>query len=201
MNKEEYLVKLRQALTDIAISNVESRIEYYSEMIDDRIEDGMSEEEAVNSMESIESIIETSRMEKPMPVLVKEKVQKSKEAAEEKGHGALWVVLAIIGFPIWLPLLLVFGGIILVLYILLWVLVFVCFSVELAVAASALGCLALPFLTFGNLTVPSVMMCVGGVFLFAGMAILLWKPIIYLSKVSVRVFTGFIRSFKMKVLK
>ena len=201
MNKEEYLIKLREALTKIAISNVESRIEYYSEMIDDRIEDGMSEEEAVNSMESIESIVETSKLEKPMPVLVKEKVQKSKEAAEKKGHGALWVVLAIIGFPIWLPLLLVAGVLFLVMYILLWVLVLVCYSVEMAFALAALASLVLPFISLGNQAFASILMCIGGIFLFTGLTIILWKPINTLSKVTIRVFTGFIRSFKKKVLK
>lgn len=200
MNKEEYLSKLREELTEIAISNVEGRIEYYSEMIDDRIEDGMTEEEAVDSMESIESIVETSKLEKPVPVLVKEKVQKSREEAEKKGHGVLWMILAIIGFPIWLPLLCVIGCILLTLYILLWTVVIVCYSVEFAFGVSALACLVVPFLLmFAGISLPSVIICLGGALLFGGLTVLLWKPIVALTKAAISMFAGLIKSFKNKV--
>ena len=201
MNKKEYLEKLRKALNDISITNVESCVEYYSEMIDDRIEDGMSEEDAVNSMESIESIVEASRLEKPMPVLVKEKVQKSKEEAGKNGHGTLWMVLAIIGFPVWFPLLMVLGVILLALYIILVVLVLTFFLVEIAIALAALGCLVLPIAAFATLSLPSAILCIGGFLLLAGLTTLLWKPIVLLAKGTIKIFTGFIRKLKKLIFK
>ena len=53
MTKEEFLRTLKAELEKQSISNIESMIEYYDEMICDRMEDGMSEEAAVESMDSI----------------------------------------------------------------------------------------------------------------------------------------------------
>ena len=57
MNKEEFLTTLRSELEKKSVSNIDNMIEYYDEMICDRIEDGMSEEEAVSSMEAVSSIV------------------------------------------------------------------------------------------------------------------------------------------------
>ena len=47
MNKTEFLDALRHALGKLPSYEVEQSIAFYAEMIDDRIEDGMSEQEAV----------------------------------------------------------------------------------------------------------------------------------------------------------
>ena len=49
MNKQEFLVQLRNALSGLPKDDIEERIEFYSEMIEDRIEEGLSEEEAIAS--------------------------------------------------------------------------------------------------------------------------------------------------------
>ena len=50
MNKEEFLSELRTKLSGLPQEDIEERISFYSEMIDDRMEDGISEEEAVEGM-------------------------------------------------------------------------------------------------------------------------------------------------------
>ena len=52
MNKYEFYVKLRAALDSEGYDAqfVEKTIEYYKEMIEDRIEDGATEKEAVASL-------------------------------------------------------------------------------------------------------------------------------------------------------
>ena len=47
MSKTEFLTELKKALEGLPEEDIEKSLEYYSEMIDDRIEDGLSEEEAV----------------------------------------------------------------------------------------------------------------------------------------------------------
>lgn len=47
MNKQEFLVKLRKGLSGLPKEDIEERLTFYSEMIDDRMEEGLSEEEAV----------------------------------------------------------------------------------------------------------------------------------------------------------
>ena len=59
MNKYEFYVKLRAALDSEGYDAqfVEKTIEYYKEMIEDRIEDGATEKEAVASLGSIKNIV------------------------------------------------------------------------------------------------------------------------------------------------
>lgn len=54
MTKQDFLDKLRSMLGSLSEEDIARSIEYYSEAIDDRIEEGMSEEEAVREMGSVE---------------------------------------------------------------------------------------------------------------------------------------------------
>ena len=47
MDKRTFLNSLREQLYGLSQSDIDKSLEYYSEMIDDRMEDGVSEEEAV----------------------------------------------------------------------------------------------------------------------------------------------------------
>ena len=47
MSKQEFLAQLRKGLSGLPKEDLEERLTFYSEMIDDRIDDGMAEEEAV----------------------------------------------------------------------------------------------------------------------------------------------------------
>ena len=58
-------------------------IEFYAEMIDDRMEDGMSEEEAVAAMEDIDRVIAQAKLDRPLPALMLDKVKESHEKANE----------------------------------------------------------------------------------------------------------------------
>ena len=61
MNKQEFLTELKQHLKGIAPEDISGSLEYYSEMIDDAVEDGMTEEEAVASLGDIEEIVKQLR--------------------------------------------------------------------------------------------------------------------------------------------
>ena len=54
MKKNEFLSALRASLTGIPAEDAERALDYYSEMIDDCMEDGMSEDEAVEQLGSVE---------------------------------------------------------------------------------------------------------------------------------------------------
>ena len=47
MNKIEFMQKLKDGLAGLSPKDREEQLNFYSEMIDDRIEEGLSEEEAV----------------------------------------------------------------------------------------------------------------------------------------------------------
>ena len=46
MDKHTFLTDLRGALSGLPQDDIEERVGFYGEMIDDRMEEGMSEEEA-----------------------------------------------------------------------------------------------------------------------------------------------------------
>ena len=47
MTKDEFLLTMQNALSGMPRADLEKTLQYYREMIEDRIEDGMSEEAAV----------------------------------------------------------------------------------------------------------------------------------------------------------
>ncbi|MBR5232537.1 MAG: hypothetical protein IKW00_09885 [Clostridia bacterium] len=56
MTREMFLEELKEALCGLDAEEIESVVAYYSEMIEDRIEAGMSEEDAVAAMEPVDTI-------------------------------------------------------------------------------------------------------------------------------------------------
>ena len=50
MTKHEFLLQLGKALSSLPRRERDERLGFYSEVIDDRIEEGLSEEEAVRNM-------------------------------------------------------------------------------------------------------------------------------------------------------
>ena len=57
MNKQEFITLLEKRLFELPQVEKEHLLNYYNETIEDRIEDGMSEAEAVASLDSVEDIV------------------------------------------------------------------------------------------------------------------------------------------------
>ena len=58
MTKNEFLKELKKRLRNLSGADVKKSVEFYSEMIDDLMEDGMTEEEAVESLGNVDDISE-----------------------------------------------------------------------------------------------------------------------------------------------
>ncbi len=114
MNKEQFIAELRQRLSQLPLSEIDKSAAYYEEMIDDMVEDGKTEEEAVAALEDVGIIAERILQETPIHTLVKSKVK------PKGGWNVLAVILIILGTPVWLPLALAFAGIVLALYAVVW---------------------------------------------------------------------------------
>ena len=63
MRKEEFLTALRAGLTGLLPEGVEKLVEFCGEMIDDRMEDGLTEEEAVAAAGSLDELIQQAKTE------------------------------------------------------------------------------------------------------------------------------------------
>lgn len=66
MNKQEFLAELQKGLSGLPQEDRDERLTFYGEMLDDRMEEGLSEEEAVAAVGSVEEIVrQTARRYSP----------------------------------------------------------------------------------------------------------------------------------------
>ena len=132
MRKDVFLETLQKRLSTFSEGERKAICDYYAEMIDDRIEEGMEEEAAVADLGELEQIVEENLANLPFSTLMKVKV---KESRQKSGHKGLWIVLAILGSPLWICLLLMVG--------LVWLSVYLCAGALLLCVYVFLGALLL----------------------------------------------------------
>ncbi len=195
MTKQEFLIALREGLTGLPQSDLEERIAFYSEMIDDRMEEGLSEQEAVAAVGSVNDIILQVVDEYPFPELIKVRIQ------SRKPMSTLTIVLLILGIPVWLPLLIAAFAVLLSLYAVLWSVVVSLWSVFVALAGSAVGGVVggilfacIGYVPSGLATIGAALVC-GGLTIFAfigckaatkGAALLTKKIVLSIKKACMR---------------
>ena len=75
MNKREFLEQLKKELSGLPQSDIEDRLTFYGEMIDDRTEEGMTESEAVSGVGTVKEVAAQILSDIPLGKLVKEKVK------------------------------------------------------------------------------------------------------------------------------
>ena len=56
MKREVFIESLKIALSDLPEEEIQSSLAYFNEMIDDRIDEGMTEEEAIADMGRVDEI-------------------------------------------------------------------------------------------------------------------------------------------------
>ena len=117
MKKEKFLSELRNKLKGLPKDDLESRISFYEEAINDRISCGKSEEEAVADLGSVDQIIEEIAEQTPYFTLVKEKRKLKRKLTASN------ILLLVLGSPLWFPLAIAGFVLLLALYLVLWVLV------------------------------------------------------------------------------
>lgn len=108
MTKREFLNELKSYLSNMPSEDVNKYLEYYSEMIEDRIDDGMAEEDAVKEVGSPRIIAE--QILKDNGATISEESYKESEKKENKEFSfknldTLSIILIIATFPVWIPLL------------------------------------------------------------------------------------------------
>ncbi len=136
MNKQEFLNTLKNKLSGIPEETINESLEYYNEIIDDKTDDGLTEEEAVAELSSIEKIADNILSEIPLGLLVKEKVK------TRKPIGALGITLLALGSPIWLSLLVSAFAVVFAVFLSLWSVMVSIWAAAVAVAALGLGGIA-----------------------------------------------------------
>ena len=166
MTKREFLNELKKGLAGLPEEDIERSIEFYGEMIDDRIEEGKTEEEAVADIGTVKDAVSQILSEIPISRLIKEKVK-----PKRKMH-AWEIVLLVLGSPIWFSLLVAAFAVIMSVYIVAWSVVVALWAVFASLAASALDIIALGVINLCHNNPMGGIGMMGASLVCAGMAIL-----------------------------
>ncbi len=164
-------------------------------MIEDRMEEGLSEEEAVEAIGPAETIISQIIGGTPLVKLVKERVKpKHKLKAWE-------ITLLALGSPLWISLVLAFICIALSLYIVLWSCVAALWAADLSLAISGAVSIPVGIITYvieGSIPGSAMIACA---LISAGLGILMFPGCKAVSKGTLRLtgkITHWIKSLLMR---
>ena len=102
MTKHEFIKKLKVRLVKLPKTEVDERLNFYSEMIDDRMEEGLSEEDAVAALGTVEEIARQIVADIPLTKIVKERIK-----GRRRLRGWEIALLAALS-PVWFPLVVCF---------------------------------------------------------------------------------------------
>lgn len=155
MLKQEFLDALKSRLSGLPEGEIEERVGFYREMIDDRMEEGEAEEEAVRAVGSVDEIAEQIISEVPLSRIAKTRIKERKRRKMK----AWEIVLLAAGSPIWLSLGIAAFAVILSLYVVLWALIISLWAVFVSLAACAVA-----------LSIAGVVV-IGGPYVMAGVVI------------------------------
>lgn len=136
MNKQEFLFTLQSRLASLPPEDLEERLAFYSEMIDDRMEEGLSEADAVAQVGNVDEIVAQILADTPLSALVKERIKPKKRLKPWE------IVLLAIGSPLWVSLLIAAFAVVFALYAALWSVIVSLWAVFASVAGCALGGIA-----------------------------------------------------------
>ncbi len=160
MKRIEFLSALERELSCLSESEREASLAFYCEMLDERIEAGENEADAIRSLGSPKAVAREILLDLSFPKLLKQAYPKNRRLS------AWEITLLVLGSPIWLPLLITALSLLLVAYLLLWCAAIVLLSLYAAVFGTAAGCL---FASGRELFTGGY----GGAFLYFGVTLLL----------------------------
>lgn len=133
MKKHEFLAALEKGLSGLPEAEIAARVAFFGEMIDDRMEEGLSEEEAVAAMGAPDELAAQIVKEMPLGTLIKEKIKPRRRLE------AWEIVLLVVGAPLWISLLVSLISGIVSLYASLWSGIVSLWAAFGATVASAVG--------------------------------------------------------------
>lgn len=168
MNKMEFVFELTERLSFLPWEEAEERVHFYVELIDDQMEEGLSEEEAVAAVGSVDKIVAQIAADAPLSALAKGSIKRKRRLKP------LEIILLILGSPIWLSLGIAAFAVVISLYISIWAIIVSLWAVFGSLIACAFGGLiaGISFIVGGKVLSGIAMLGAGAV--CAGLGILLF---------------------------
>ena len=133
MTRNEFLRALEMRLVGLPKADREDRLSFYNEMIDDRMDEGLTELEAIAALGSVDGVAAAVIASVPLGHIVREKISTRRSLS----GGA--IALIAIGSPIWFSLAIALFAVVLSLFVSLWAVVISIWASDLALAASLVG--------------------------------------------------------------
>ena len=178
MNKQEFITEIGRRLEGFPPEEIERSKDYFLEMIEDRMEDGMSEEEAIADIGNVDDAVADILKDIPLTKVIK---------ATMKPEGKLrgWqIACLILGSPIWVPLLLVAIILIFVWYIVIWVIVIAFFAIDLALFVAGIAMVIAGLASIAQMEPAIPVFTIGIGLILIGGSVLLFLPLLKLAKVT-----------------
>lgn len=169
MNKKEYLEELRAALDGADKDEIARTLEFYSELIDDALEDGVSEEEAVSGLESPNNVAARIKSE---TVVEGKKVM----------HTALFITAVVLSSPIWLPVLVSVVAVIFSVYVSLWAVIVSLIAASIGAAAGSVAGVVTAVLMYSSSGAADSLFVLGASFAAAGIGVYLMYISVFAAK-------------------
>lgn len=156
MNKQEFLSALAQKLSGLPEQDVKERLAFYEEILDDRMEEGVSESQAVAALGSVDDIFAQIIADTPLPRIVKQRVNGRRSLAGWE------ITLLILGSPIWLSLLVALVCCIVAVYLVLWAAMAALWAADVCLAFGGAAGVLFSILHFAQANIPGALTLLGG---------------------------------------
>ncbi|MBQ3488162.1 MAG: DUF1700 domain-containing protein [Clostridia bacterium] len=170
MSRDAFIGELRHRMAGLPQETVERTVDYYGELIADSMEDGLTEEEAVARLGSLDEIVASVVKDTPLTQIVQTRVQEGKK----KGISGWVILLLVLGAPVWLPVLIAVLAVLFALFIALWAVVIALWAVVAAVILTGLVALVAGVVELCRLHLPQGLVLLGGGLVCLGLCALLF---------------------------
>lgn len=193
MNKPDFLNNLKNALTGLPHDDIQKTIDYYSEIIDDAVEDGNNEQEAIARLGNIEDIAEKVIDETPLSRFVREDVK-------NRNMSTAVIILLIVGSPLWLVLFVTIFAVGFSLYTAIWSVILSFFATFAALVISGAAMLIIsPFLL--PVRPLKAMFTSGTALICAGLSVFLFYISVWSAKAVIKFTVFLVRKAKERFIK
>lgn len=176
MTKADFINSIQSRLDGMPEDEIQKSVDYFSEMIDDRMEDGMSEEEAVSEIGTVDDAIKEILENIPLSKMIKARAKK------ERTWKTWQIVLLCVTSPVWVPLAIAFIAVLASLYIALWACVIAFFAADLAFFLSGIASFIVGIASIFSVEIAWPLMAIGAGLILIGGAVMLFIPLMKLAK-------------------
>lgn len=121
MTKNEFISRLEKKLRKLPESERRERLNFYCEMIEDKIEEGLSESAAVQSVGTVDAIAGE----------ICEHIRADRPQKEKRPLRAWEIVMLVIGSPVWGSILITLASVIFSVLVTVWAVNITLWAVEL----------------------------------------------------------------------